>query len=649
MPARGRETVWDRYSLREKGGERLNVEVDARAVQGAQIARAIFDAHHGPRVATRREHRIHQKAGHSSVAIHVWMDVPKEPVSEHRSNRWLVLCRRGKETRQALWKQILLLAHQFQAAGTVSCFRIEQKSAGGAHIRRVSCLLKDSIALAYRFMQAALLLETQLSCIHDSIILPASRTDNARNHVTKIQDVASGSWTSYDEVLNERPRNSIDIGELIDSGPWATPQNVTLGLACFIVICDGFDNLVFGLAIPAVSRGLLASPKDFGIVLAFSFIGLSVGTIYAGRLGDRYGRKPILLGSLLLFGLFTAALSFAHSIMDLSVLRFLAGIGLGGAIPNVTALVSECSPARHRALAVTLTAISMTVGGMVGAGAASWILPTFGWRYLFAVAGFIPLVALPFLYFLLPESAKYLAGNPLNRERLLRVLERLRVVYPKERPITRNEEVSSEAVDARMLFNSSFLRDTLALWVTFFFAMAAGYMLLNWIPTILAKAGFSLRQSSLGLLIYSFGGIFGAMIAALTVRYFSSRVVVYFCMGAVTVALFAGAGPAFANTSVALAFAVLFFLGLFVIATSSSIFAIASNVYPTSLRSSGVGYAVAFGRLGAIGSSFLGAAMAGAVGGSRTSFQVAAALLAGQSIAMLFLTRHVPRVAGMQA
>jgi hypothetical protein len=148
-------------------------------------------------------------------------------------------------------------------------------------------------------MQAALLLETQLSCIHDSIILPASRTDNARNHVTKIQDVASGSWTSYDEVLNERPRNSIDIGELIDSGPWATPQNVTLGLACFIVICDGFDNLVFGLAIPAVSRGLLASPKDFGIVLAFSFIGLSVGTIYAGRLGDRYGRKPILLAACL--------------------------------------------------------------------------------------------------------------------------------------------------------------------------------------------------------------------------------------------------------------------------------------------------------------------------------------------------------------
>jgi AAHS family 4-hydroxybenzoate transporter-like MFS transporter len=352
---------------------------------------------------------------------------------------------------------------------------------------------------------------------------------------------------------------------------------------------------------------------------------------------------------LLIFGLFTAALSTAHGILGLTVLRFLAGLGLGGAIPNVTALMAECSPVRHRALAVTLTAIAMTVGAMLGAGIASWILPAFGWRALFMVAGSIPLLALPVLYILLPESPKYLAGGPYNRERLRRVLDGLRVKYPSHGVITRQEEGDAERVSAWMLFDFAFLRDTLALWMTFFFAMAVGYMLLNWIPTILTDAGFSLRQSSLGLFVYNGGGILGAVMGALIVRRLSSRAVLYFCVGGMFVALFAGAGPKFASTNAGLVVAVLFLLGVFLTAASSSIFAIASNAYPTALRSMGIGAAVAFGRLGAIGSSFMGAAASGAAAGSRTSFQVAAALLAGEAIAMMFITRHVPPVAGMKA
>jgi cyanate permease len=200
-----------------------------------------------------------------------------------------------------------------------------------------------------------------------------------------------------------------------------------------------------------------------------------------------------------------------------------------------------------------------------------------------------------------------------------------------------------------LLFKPTFLRDTLALWMTFFFGLAVSYMLLNWIPTILSEAGFSLRQSSLGLFVYNGGGILGTIVVALIVQRFSSRVVVYFCLGGALVAIFAGVGPRFAASSVVAAGTVLFSLGVFVVATSTSIFSIASNAYPTALRSIGIGSAVAFGRLGAIASSFMGAAMSGAASGSRISFQVAAALLAGQGISMLFLTRHVSPVATMKA
>jgi AAHS family 4-hydroxybenzoate transporter-like MFS transporter len=137
--------------------------------------------------------------------------------------------------------------------------------------------------------------------------------------------------------------------------------------------------------------------------------------------------------------------------------------------------------------------------------------------------------------------------------------------------------------------------------------------------------------------------------AALLVRRLSSRVVIYFCVSAALVAVFAGTGPKFAATSADMAVATLFILGVFVVAVTSSIFAIAANAYPTALRSIGIGSALAFGRLGAIGSSFLGAAVSGASSGSRISFLVAAGLLAAQAIAMLFLTRHVTAVAGMKA
>jgi AAHS family 4-hydroxybenzoate transporter-like MFS transporter len=434
------------------------------------------------------------------------------------------------------------------------------------------------------------------------------------------------------------------IGKLLDAGPWALAQNIVLALICFTIICDGFSNLAFGLAIPAMSHTLGVEPRAFSIVFAVGFAGLTVGTVSAGPLGDRFGRKPILLLSILIFAVFTLALPLADNVAGLTTLRFLAGLGLGGAAPNAVALIAECAPARHRSLVITIAALCVPMGGMVGAVAASAILPHLGWQNLFIVAGAIPLAACPILYLMLPESPKFLAGDINRRPQLVRVLDKLKIAYPSQANFTQTEDIAEKKLSARLLFQSAYLRDTIALWMAFFFSLALGYFLVSWIPTILAGAGFGPRAASLGLFAYNGGGLIGALGAALLLERFGSRVLMLFSIAGILLSLAAGMATSLATLGPGLVMFVLFGLGVSVTAVTSPLFAIASYTYPTAFRSVGIALALAFGRVGAIASSYLGGAVSHSDSAGLASFHLAAVLLAGSTLSLLLLRRHIPPV-----
>lgn len=434
------------------------------------------------------------------------------------------------------------------------------------------------------------------------------------------------------------------IGQLLDAGPWALAQNVILALVCFTIICDGFANLAFGLAIPAMSHTLGVEPRAFSIVFAVGFAGLTLGTICAGPLGDRFGRKPILLLSLFVFAIFTVALAFQSSVATLTALRCLAGLGLGGALPNATALIAESAPVRHRGLVVTITALCVPAGGMVGAIAASAILPQLGWRNLFIIAGAIPLVASPLLYVMLPESPKFLAGDARRRKQLLRVLDKLKISYPAQAIFTRDEAIPEEKLSFRLLLQPEYLRDTVALWLAFFFALALGYFLVSWIPTILAGAGFGLRVASLGLFAFNGGGLIGAICAALLMERLGSRVLMLFSIAGVILALAACLAPGLASLGPILVMLVLFGLGVTSTAVTSPLFAIASYTYPTAFRSVGIAMALAFGRVGAMASAYVGGAISHGHQAGLATFHVAAVLLVGSTLSLFLLRRHIPPV-----
>src|SRR5438067_522674 len=197
---------------------------------------------------------------------------------------------------------------------------------------------------------------------------------------------------------------TIDIGSVLDEGEWSTHQKLLVLATALAIILDGLDNQVLGAAVPALMREWSLPRPAFAWVLASGMFGMMLGGAGGGFIGDRVGRRVALIASVLVFGILTVLVSFAGSVGALGMLRFFAGLGLGGAMPNAAALSSEYVPRRHRPFAVTLTIVCIPLGGTLAGLFGAEILPRYGWRALFLAGGIVPLVLAAVLFQVLPES-----------------------------------------------------------------------------------------------------------------------------------------------------------------------------------------------------------------------------------------------------
>src|SRR4051794_40463559 len=202
---------------------------------------------------------------------------------------------------------------------------------------------------------------------------------------------------------------TVDVGAVLDDGHFGGYQKLLVFATALTIILDGFDNKVMGGAIPVLMREWHKTRPEFAWVLTAGMVGMMVGGAIGGVIGDKFGRRVALLGSVIAFGVLTIAVSFANSIPMLILLRFLAGLGLGGAMPSATAIAAEYVPRRKRPVAVTLTVICVPLGGAFAGWIGGYILPRYGWRVLFSVGGALPLVLAAFLFKVLPESPRYMA------------------------------------------------------------------------------------------------------------------------------------------------------------------------------------------------------------------------------------------------
>jgi AAHS family 4-hydroxybenzoate transporter-like MFS transporter len=333
-----------------------------------------------------------------------------------------------------------------------------------------------------------------------------------------------------------------------------------------------------------------------GVVFSAALVGMLVGAPSFGFIGDRFGRKTAVIAASLFYGVFSIACSRATSLGQLEAFRFFVGVGLGGLLPNVTALNVEFSPLRHRATFTVLTFLGLTVGGLAPA-LISTVLPPAQWRLLFLAGGVAPIVIAPLLIFFLPESIKFMTLKGGQDSKIRRLVQRM--LPNKDLPadaifmVEETRVAGSGAVD---LFKGSLRYVTPLLWVAFAAALMVNFFLNSWMPTLLREAGLSAERAALVASMYYFGGIAGGLsIGRVLDRFGRIGLVVFFCLAMPVVA--AIGTPHLPQAAL---MALVFLSGYAVLGSQLGLSASAGMIYPTAIRAKGAGWAHGVGRLGAI-------------------------------------------------
>ena len=441
------------------------------------------------------------------------------------------------------------------------------------------------------------------------------------------------------------PGAAIDAGHLLDYSEWTWLHRMVLVMAALAIVLDGFDNQILSVAIPALVKEWSVPRAAFAPILAAGLFAMSLGTVAAGFLGDRLGRKKALIASVLVFGAATLATTLVHNLWSLAILRFIAGAGLGGAVPNATTMSAEFTPIKRRALAVSMTIVCIPLGGALAGVVASRVWGTGGWQYLFATGGVAALVLAGVLAAAMPESPRFLVRRPERWAELTRLLARLSHPVPEgARFVDKVEAVKEKGRVMQTLFGGAMRRNTFSLWVCYFSCLFSVYVALNWLPTLLAGQGFNLAQTSSGLAAYNFGGVAGALVCGWLINFFGSKIsMLGACVGAIASAAYLWMVPpaAAAAAGSALPLVAITIHGLFANAVQSTMYALAAHIYPTRVRAGGMAAAIAIGRLGGVTSAFVGASLVQS--GPSNYFGTIAVTLTVTMIGLAALTDHIPR------
>ena len=335
---------------------------------------------------------------------------------------------------------------------------------------------------------------------------------------------------------------------------------------------DGFDVQAIGFVAPAIIQDWKIPGPDMGPVFSAGLLGLFLGSLMFSMLGDRIGRRPVVLGATLAFAALTLLTAQVTSLTELIVVRLLAGLGLGAILPNVTALIGEYSPSRHRVTTMMIVTNGFTIGAMIGGFLSAWLIPAFGWRSVFVVGGVVPLLLLGPMYAWLPESF----GREQARERF---------------PLAR-------------LFADGRAVGTVLLWTVNFMNVLNAYFVSSWLPTVVRGAGYPTQTAVLVGASVQTGGVLGTLALGWVLRRvgFVPVLTCCFALAAINLALIGQPG-----LSLSLLFLVAFLAGLGIFAGQPGLNALAATFYPMEIRSTGIGAGLGIGRFGA----FIGPLVAG--------------------------------------
>jgi AAHS family 4-hydroxybenzoate transporter-like MFS transporter len=427
--------------------------------------------------------------------------------------------------------------------------------------------------------------------------------------------------------------NQANIASIIDRLPLGA-YRIGIVVVCFLIaLMDGFDTQAIGFAAPAISSSLHIPITAFGQVFSAGLLGAMLGAFILGPLADRFGRRWMLAGSVVAFSLFSLLTPHAPDLFWLLLCRFFAGLGLGGAIPNMLALSSEYAPRRIRGLLTGLLFAGFPLGGATGAVTSAHLLPLLGWPALFYVGGTIPLLLAAVVACTFPEPLQVLVRRPDGQRRIGAIVRRIVSDAPADGTLYVDTEERPGRLPVRQLFSGGRAAPTLLLWTAFSMCFMLLIALVLWTPALLREAGVGGPQATLIVGLVNLGSVAGTALGGRLVDRFDPCIILplLFIAGA-----FGVASLGYATGSVALLGLSAALSGFSLGAASSGLLGVAVLIYPSMMRATGVGWAMALGRMGqAIGPLVIGALLAGGFAPRRIFLCWALPALCGAGAAML--------------
>jgi AAHS family 4-hydroxybenzoate transporter-like MFS transporter len=397
-------------------------------------------------------------------------------------------------------------------------------------------------------------------------------------------------------------RNTVNVQSFINEHPFSGFQWLIFCMCFVIVLLDGFDTAAIGFIAPSLITEWGISKPALAPVLSAALFGLACGALVSGPLSDRLGRRTLLLGSVGLFGIACIASAFSSSIGQLTVLRFVTGVGLGAAMPNAVTMMGEFCPDRRRATMINLMFCGFPLGAACGGFLAAWMIPHFGWRSVLLLGGITPVVLLVVLMTQMPESVRYMVANNYPADRIRAALNRISTDARDAAAFVMTEAAAhSSGKGAALVLSRAYIVGSVMLWLAYFMGLVIFYASINWMPILLKDAGLDPQRATLISALFPLGGV-GAVLCGVLMDRFNANRIVAVCYALTAVSVYC-IGQAVGN--VGLLVLVVFVAGVLMNTAQSSLPALAAAFYPTQGRGTGVAWMLGVGRFGGIAGSFL--------------------------------------------
>lgn len=399
----------------------------------------------------------------------------------------------------------------------------------------------------------------------------------------------------------------VDVCTFLDDRPVSLRQWLIIFLGFITLSVDGFDVTAMGFIAPALIDDWQVARHDLGPLMMSGLFGLAAGSMISGPLADRFGRKIVIVGSVAFFGLASLISAWAWDLHSLTVLRFITGIGLGAAMPNITTLIAEFAPKRCRSHMSTAIHCGFNTGAALGGLASDYLINFFGWRAVLVAGGILPICLTFILILLLPESARFLAQHQRYQERPRTMVNGFVAGLADSRTVFFNSEQQiNEKSAVKSLFLPAYGFGTLMIWLTLFIGLFSVYLLASWLPLLVRDSGLTISQAVVIGAMFQMGGMVGNFCMGLAMdKWGQHRAIAMTILGGAI-----GAGVLALNEpSMAVLCPLVLVLGFTINGINPGCYALAAQFYPTRMRATGVSWATGIGRFGAITGAGIGAMM----------------------------------------